>query len=529
MTSPIDRREFLRRGLQTCAVISGVLTGSVALDACEATSGTSTTSTTPPTFVGPPTMRQWRQLGDALSGALVLPSMPSYAVDRLLYNSKFVDPRPAAIAYCANSNDVARCVDFVARHAIEVSARSGGHSYGGYSSCNGLVVDVSRFDAVRVDTKANVASIGAGTRMIDVYNEIGNHGRLLPGASCPTVGIAGLTLGGGVGVFSRKFGLTCDSLRSATLVTADGEQLTVDSNSHPQLLWALQGGGGGNFGIVTSLDFNIHPMPTVTLFTLQYPWHAAATMLEGWQQWINAMPDELWSSCQLYSQGTYGFLAQISGVFCGTSSALTSHLAQLHATIATPPSSTFIGSDDYINAMKIEAGCSGLSVASCHLATDTRSGTLSREAYSAKSSYLDAPTDSSHAALLVSAVEHLSQVAPTLGGGLAFDAYGGAINRIKKSETAFVHRDKLACIQATYSWSSYASASEIAAGERWLTWLGSDVFNTSTGAYQNYIDPTLVDWKSAYYGTNLERLTKVKSTFDPENLFHFAQSIPLHR
>ncbi|MBW4077660.1 MAG: FAD-dependent oxidoreductase, partial [Acidobacteria bacterium] len=267
MTPPIDRREFLRRGLQTCAVISGVFTGSLALGACEATTGTLTTSTTSPALVGPPTMRQWRQLGDALNGALVLPSMPSYAVDRLLYNSKFVDPRPAAIAYCANSNDVARCVDFVARHGIEVSARSGGHSYGGYSSCSGLVVDVSRFDAVRVDTKANVASIGAGTRMIDVYNEIGNRGRLLPGASCPTVGIAGLALGGGVGVFSRKFGLTCDSLRSATLVTADGEQLTVDSNSHPQLLWALQGGGGGNFGIVTSLDFNIHPMPTVTLFT----------------------------------------------------------------------------------------------------------------------------------------------------------------------------------------------------------------------------------------------------------------------
>lgn len=527
MTPGIDRREFLKRGLQTCAVISGVFTGSAALGACEATPvGPSTTSPTP---LGPPTMRQWRRLGESLSGALVLPSMPSYATDRLLYNSKFIDPRPAAIAYCANSNDVARCVDFVARRAIEVSVRSGGHSYGGYSSCNGLVVDVSRFDTVRVDTKANVATVGAGTRMIDVYNEIGSRGRLLPGATCPTVGIAGLTLGGGVGVFARKFGLTCDNLRSATLVTADGGLLRVDSNNHPDLLWALRGGGGGNFGIVTSFDFDIHPMPLVTLFTLQYPWHAAATMLEGWQQWSTAMPDEVWSSCQLYSQGTYGFLAQISGVFCGTSSALASHLAQLHATIATPPTSTFIGTDDYINAMKIEAGCSGLSVASCHLATDSRSGTLSREAYSAKSSYLDAPTDSSRAALLVSAVEHLSQVAPTLGGGLAFDAYGGAINRVKKSETAFVHRDKLACIQATYSWSQYASASEIATGERWLTWLGSDVLSASTGAYQNYIDPTLVDWKSAYYGTNLERLTKVKSTFDPENLFHFAQSIPVHR
>ena len=123
--------------------------------------------------------------------------------------------------------------------------------------------------------------------------------------------------------------------------------------------------------------------------------------------------------------------------------------------------------------------------------------------------------------------QNLHAHAPNVGGGLAFDSYGGAINRVASDTTAFVHRDALACIQATYSWSSYTSPSEIAAGAQWLRWLGTNVFDPTTGAYQNYIDPTLTNWPSAYYGTNLARLVEIKNRYDPDNLFSFAQSIPL--
>jgi hypothetical protein len=128
---------------------------------------------------------------------------------------------------------------------------------------------------------------------------------------------------------------------------------------------------------------------------------------------------------------------------------------------------------------------------------------------------------------MIDAVERLKSDAPTLGGALAFDAYGGVINRVASDATAFVHRDKLACIQATYSWSAYTSAAELNGGAAWLAWLGDEVFDPATGAYQNYIDPALADWRRAYYGTNLERLVKVKRDYDPENRFSFAQSIPL--
>jgi len=516
----LDRRGFLRTTVQIGA-LAGAVAGSMLLGGCNSRPSPATSTTT--TTLGPPDAADWKALGASLTGTLVLPTDPSYQLDRLLYNSKFTQLHPRAIAYCSTPDDVARCIDFATSRAVALAPRSGGHSYGGYSSSPGLVIDVSQLSAVSVDTGANTAVVGAGARLIDVYDAVGRHDRLLPGGSCPTVGIAGLALGGGLGVFGRKYGLTSDNIRSVRLVTSDARFVTADAATNPDLLWACQGGGGGNFGVATSFEFNVHAMPQVTLFTLQYPWAAAPTMLEAWQHWLGTAPDEIWSNCLLLSQGTSGYLAQVGGVFCGSPAEFASQLAALTSAIATAPLNSFVGSNDYISAMEIEAGCSGLSIASCHLAPE---GQLSRSAYSAKSSYVNAPMTPSQIALIVEAVVDLQDEAPTVGGGLAFDSYGGIINRVASDATAFVHRDKLACIQATYSWSAYTPSSEIAAGERWLTWLGTNVFDPQTGAYQNYIDPTLDNWQSAYYGANFKKLVKVKRRYDADDIFSFAQSIP---
>lgn len=515
----LDRRAFLQSSLGLGATLAG---GAFLLGGCDSSGPSPATSTTPATL-GPPTPRDWRGLRASLTGTLVLESDTAWQLDRLLYNSKF-DPRPTAIAYCATPDDVARCLAFATARDLAFAARSGGHSYGGYSSTPGLVIDVSPMSKVSVDVRSSTAVVGAGARLIDAYDVIGNHGRLLPGGSCATVGIAGLALGGGVGVFGRKFGLTSDNIRSIRLVTSDSRIVTADASDHADLLWASQGGGGGNFAVVTSFEFRVHEMPEVTLFTLQYPWGAASDLVEAWQRWMQPASDELWSNCQLYSQGTVGFLAQTGGVFCGSARELEPMLTRLKRSMGTAPSAQFIGTNDYIDAMKVEAGCSGLTIASCHLSPE---GSLSRSAYSAKSSYVKAPITSGQATNYVAAVEVLARAAPTVGGALSFDAYGGAINRVASDATAFVHRDALACIQATYSWSGYTPSSEIAAGARWLAWLGRDVFDATTGAYQNYIDPTLANWQRAYYGANLERLAEVKRRYDPEDFFAFAQSIPV--
>jgi FAD/FMN-containing dehydrogenase len=517
----LDRREFLRRGLALGTVGLAAAAGSLALDAC----GAPTTSPPSTTLARrAPTEAAWRKLAASLRGALIRPSDPTYGADRLLYNARFTDLRPRALAYCANEDDVARCVDFTNEYAVTVCARSGGHSYAAYSSCDGLVIDVGRLAGIDLDRSGRRATIGAGAQLIDVYNTLGRRGRLLPGGSCPTVGIAGLALGGGIGVFARRYGLTCDNLQSVRLVTPGGDRVAADGSDHADLLWACRGGGGGNFGVATSFDFSVHPVPEVTLFTLQYPWAAAATLLEAWQHWTANAPDELWSSCQLESQGTYGYLAQVAGVYCGAPGALAPLLAGLHGDVGATPSYDFVGSRDYLDAMAIEAGCEGLTVAACHTAPE---GVLSRAAYAAKSSYVDAPMTSRGVARAVEAVERLRSTAPTVGGALAFDAYGGAVNRVPAHASAFVHRDKLACIQATYSWSGATPAAEVAAGQSWLAWLGAEVFDPATGAYQNYIDPTLEDWANAYYGSNLARLVTVKARYDPENRFAFAQSVPL--
>ncbi|HEY1825029.1 MAG TPA: FAD-binding oxidoreductase [Acidimicrobiales bacterium] len=530
MTSELSsRRQFLRRAGAFSALSAGVLGAGIALADCSShpsgpttTSTSTSSSTTTTTTAAPLNAAAWSALGGSLSGTLVLPSSALYPASRLLYNGKFTNLHPQGIAYCQSPEDVARCVEFATTHALDLCARSGGHSYAGYSSCDGLVIDVSQMSAVRVDTLAQTATVASGAQLIDVYNDVGAAGLLLPGGSCPTVGIAGLALGGGVGVFARRYGLTCDNIRSLDLVDAGGSLVHADASERSDLFWACRGGGGGNFGIVTSFTFDVHPMPEVTLFTLQFPWASAAAMLEAWLNWVSTAPDELWSNCILESQGTYGFLGQIGGVFCGTPAELSTYLSRLQSDIGTTPTYSFIGSDSYLRAMEIEAGCSSLSVAACHLAPQ---GELGREAYSAKSSYVNEPYSSSRCTTMVEAIEHLAALAPTLGGALAFDSYGGVINRVPTEATAFVHRDKLAGIQATYSWSSGASASVIAQGQEWLTWLGDDVFNPETGAYQNYIDPTLRDWASAYYGSNWTRLQRVKSRYDPENHFSFAQSI----
>jgi len=470
-------------------------------------------------------------LAATLTGTLVLPSDPSYGTDKLLYNERFDAIDPAAIAYCATPTDVQRCVAFARRHGLAAAARSGGHSYGGYSLSSGLVIDVSTMAGVTAGgpgpAGTTAATVGAGARLIDVYNGLGQAGLVLPGGSCPTVGIAGLALGGGVGVFGRKYGLTADNIASLSLVTADATVLHCDATTNADLFWACRGGGGGNFGIVTSLTFNLAPVPPIALFTLEWPWAAAGDVLAAWQQWVPAAPDELWSNCQLLGGGPGGPEVKVTGVFCGSATTLSGLLGPLRAAVGTSPTDAFVGPESYLRAMMIEAGCEGSTVEACHLPGQTPTGDLSRSAFAAKSAYLRAPLPAAGVGALSAAVGGFAASVPGAGGGFVFDAYGGAINAVPADATAFVHRDALAAIEYSVSWSSVADPTVVAAGAAWLTAAEAELAPYADGAYQNYIDPTLTDWQHAYYGANLARLVAVKGARDPDDFFHFAQSVPL--
>ena len=521
------RRRFLRgAGLVASGAASAALVGC----ADSAPRGSSRTTSGAPTFTTTPLdAAAWSTLSSSLSGRLVLPSSPSYASARLLYDPRFDDINPAAVALCASAGDVQRCVEFARHHGIPPIPRSGGHSYGGYSTGTGLVVDVTPMSTVSVNVavpgSANrSAVVGAGTRLVDLYDQLSQAGVLVPGGSCPTVGIAGLALGGGVGVLGRKYGLTCDAMESVEIVTADGRVLVCDSTRHPDLYWACRGGGGGNFGVVTSFTFRAEPIPELALFTLDWPWAAARDVLGAWLSWQHAGPDELWSNCQL-SAGGAGTLVRTAGMFVGSVGSLASLVASLVVAVGSQPSYRFVGPEQYLHAMLVEAGCESLDVAQCHLPTQTPAGVLGRAGSVASSAYVSTPPPSSGIDAFVQSVDDLRQTLPGLGGGLVFDAYGGAINAVKPGATAFLHRNAICGIEASVA--TGAGASAVNDGRTWLAHLATTVARYVDGsAYQNYIDPTLANWQQAYYGSNLGRLVSVKASYDPDDVFRFAQSIP---
>jgi len=461
---------------------------------------------------------------------LVLPTDPAYDVSRRLWDSRYDGLTPQAIAYCASPSDVQRCLEVARTAGITPRPRSGGHSYGGWSSGDGLIVDTTGMASVAVDTAAGTATIGAGARLVDVYAALAAAGRALPAGSCPTVGIAGLTLGGGVGVLGRSYGLTADRLQQVEMVTTDGTLHRADADTDADLFWASRGGGGGNFGVATSFTVSTVPAPPLTTFSLRWPWSAAADVLAGWQEWAPPAPDEIWSTLLLLAQPAAAPqipVVRVSGVCVGTPAHAASLVDGLVRAVGHQPTSrTSFTPDGLLAAMLLEAGCSDLSVAACRLPSQGPRGALSRKPLIGASDYLNQPLSAAGVAVVVDFVEQ-RQADGSLGeGGAQFDAYGGAINRVAPAATAFVHRSALASVQRTSSFRPGDTAATIERGRRWLaTFTAALRPHVSGESYQNYVDPDLVDWARAYYGANLARLRTIRATADPDRLFSFPQAL----
>ena len=517
----MDRRTFLRGAtLIGSGVIAGAAAAGCSSSSDHVASGGGTSTST--TEHGRP---DWSKLAASLTGTLFLPTDSGYAAAGHLYNSVYAQ-QAAAIAQCRSPSDVQRCLAFARDSDVQVAARSGGHSYAAYSSCPGLVVDVTNMDRVSAGGTGGggqrLATVGAGTVLIDVYSQLAEQGLLLPGGSCPTVGIAGLALGGGVGVFSRAYGLTCDQLQTVEIVTADGVLHRCGPADDEDLYWACRGGGGGNFGVVTAFGFRTHPIPAaITLFTLEWPWGAAGDVLNAWLHFIPSAPDELWANCQLYSSGTVGGgLVKVTGVFVGSVNACNAALSPLTAAVSDATTYRFVGPEDYLTATMIEAGCEGEPVAQC--------AAPAQSPFVAKSSYVGGALPESAVGAITSALSSFPASLPGGGAGVVFDGYGGMINKVGASDTAFVHRSAVSCAQYSVTYpGAPPTQGQRSAAAAWLDHVQHAFAPVTQGSYQNYIDPTLPDWPQAYYGSNLSRLQQVKRAHDPDDVFHFAQSIPI--
>lgn len=504
----VSRRGFLALGgLAAAAACAGPKSARATAPASSSVAPAAASPVAGSPVGGSPAALDFAGLRRALRGSLLLPADSGYATAAQPYNVALGTRRPAAIAKVATVEDVRACVVRAGGRGVPLAARSGGHSYPGYSTPDrGVVVDLGALNRITVKDDGT-AVVGAGARLMDVYTALAAHQRALPAGSCPTVGIGGSTLGGGLGVLARPYGLTCDHLRAATIVTADGEARTVDANHDADLFWSLRGGGGGNSGIVTEFTFSTVPAPSVTVFTLRFPAARSARVLAAWSSWMAAAPDRLTSICGITAAGTP--TNRVSGAWTGAVAGLSGQLNALVSAVGAAPTSRTTNTYRFLDAMRLFGGCLNRTAAQCR--PESAGGTLRREAFRAASRVVGRPVDARTAAAVVDLVARRS------GMVLLFDSLGGQVGAPAPGDTAFVHRKAHATVQIYSGRADGAGAvNSVQAALRPLV---------GTGAYVNYLDPQQGDWAAAYYGTNLARLRTTVRHFDPKGVFTFPQSV----
>lgn len=358
-----------------------------------------------------------------MQGPVDLPGTAPYARTKRVFDTRFDANRPAAVMVVQRSSDIARAMRFAQRFGLQVAPRAGGHSYVGASAANGtLVLDLRPLHSVSYDARSRSVLVASGATLYDVKKHLAAGGRGIPTGTCPTVGAAGLALGGGLGVESRAHGLTADRLTEARLVLPDGRSITASAAQHSDIFWALRGGGGGNIGVVTALRFATHPAGEQGIFTLTFAGGAAVRVLTGWARWIRTTARSRWAGVHV---------------------------------------------------------------------------------------------DAAAAAAVVRAVTARSRAG--LPGSALLDPLTGAVTDLAPGATAFPWRRHTASVQWYVGDSSYASARD------WLAAAHRSVGPYSAGGYVNYLETGQPARR--YYDTNLDRLARVRRTYDPQRRVHSGLAV----
>jgi FAD/FMN-containing dehydrogenase len=512
----MDRRRFLEiAGAATAATLVG----------CGSDSSSSSTLPSTVTSSG----LDWSGLAAKMQGSLILPGNALYDETRVVYNSRFDSVMPQAIALCASAADVSAVLAMVRASGLAVTPRSGGHGYGGYSTGSGVVIDVGSMNTITIGS--GTATIGAGAKLVDVYDQLSAQGVGIPTGSCESVGIAGITQGGGIGVVDRAFGLTCDALVSAQVVTADGNLLTCDADTEPDLFWGIRGGGGGNFGIVTSFTFNTHPTSDITTAYAYFSMDDALNIMAAWQAWPQTIPDTIWGEAAFgWTAGSDPYIALVA-ICVGSTADLTPYWNALLTATQSTPSNVSITTASYRDTML--GGCGSLTVSECHLTGETADAEIPRLAIASTSDLFDAVVPDAgiqalRQAFLTNFSSYSTAVADGSGAYWIFDLMGGAIDQVATDATAFVHRGTLFSAEYyNYHPVGTVTNAELDSEQAAAHNVRSIMSQWSSGrAYVNYIDPLITNWQTAYYGSNYARLVQVKAKYDPANIFHLPQGIP---
>ncbi|WMX56252.1 FAD-binding oxidoreductase [Peribacillus sp. R9-11] len=438
-----------------------------------------------------------------LTGRVVTPGDSEYEQARINNNLSF--PKfPKIIVFCQNTKDVQNALKWARENHIPFRVRSGRHSYENFSLVNGgLIIDVSEMDRIKVNREKMIAKIEAGANLGKVYNKLWEYGTTIPAGTESSVGLVGLTLGGGIGMLTRLFGLTCDNLIEIEMVRASGskgaELIKANKNHNSDLFWACCGGGGGNFGIVTSFTFKVHPISRVSVFSITWGWEDFEAVFNAWQNWAPHTDDRLTSEIEFKSKEVNQIIAQ--GEFVGTSSRLKQLLQPL--TTTGSPTSVLIKEVPYIEAVRFFDDPSGNQ--SAHR---KRSGSFLNKPFPKKA---------------ILTMKQFLEKAPNENSGIWHQSLGGAAGKVEPKKTAFYYRDAIIAQEYLATWNNPEEERE---NIRWIKELRSALSPYTTGDYVNWPDRQIKDWPTAYYGENFKRLREVKTAYDPFNTFKFPQSIP---
>jgi FAD/FMN-containing dehydrogenase len=448
---------------------------------------------------------------------VLVPGSAEYESARRSQIARFDGVRPHAVVLCRVPEDVAQALAFAREEGLRVALRSGGHCFAGRSSTTGVVIDVSGMDEVSVSD--GTVTVGPGARLDDVYDALAAHDRTIAAGCGPTVGIAGLTLGGGLGILGRSHGLTADQLLAARAVLADGRIVDCDEHSHEDLFWALRGAGGGQFAAVTQLVLRTLPAPNATGFHLVWPWTVAAAVVAAWQVGAPEAPDAIAASLLVRAPADSDLppIVTVFGAVLDQESAARAALDEFVAGVGAAPMKANYLPGPYREIKRYLAEydiCSG------------ERQPVEREpghSYS-KSEFFrrELPADVI-AALLARFADGRRQWE---GRVLDFTPWAGAYNRVPADATAFAHRAERFLLKQEVVVDAGASEAERQAARGWLSrsWALVHAWG-SGGVYPNFPDPELEDWARAYHGANLDRLRRVKATYDPDNVFRFDQSV----
>lgn len=455
-----------------------------------------------------PTALQIDQLIDGVVGDVLVPGEPGYDEARTVWNG-IIDVNPAAIVQCTGPTDVAEAIRFAREHDLPLAVRSGGHNVAGKSVCDGgIVVDLSPLDAVTVDPTSRTARVGPGATWAKFDGAAQEHGLATTGGIISMTGVGGLTLGGGIGYLARTYGLAVDNLRAVELVTADGDVVRASEDEHADLFWGVRG-GGGNFGVVTAMEFDLHEVgPEIMTAQAFYPFSQAKAALEFYREFTTDAPDEV--SC-------YAFVAHVPPV--------EPFPEETHGDTAVALVAAYSGD--------IAAGEEAL--APIEQFGEPIFGMLGPMPYTALQQSFDAGAPEGTRAywkahyvneITDAFIEAVLERAETLVGSLSMvgiEPMGGAVARVDSTATAYPHRE------ARYSFGIFGGWMDPADDEAAIEWtreFHDAVAPYATGGvYANYLDGDDSEKVHSAFGENYERLAALKAEWDPENVFRLNQNV----